>query len=254
MRRARLARLALLLAVFGWLVPLTAIAAGPTPDAVPAALHGAGLVVRHGDGRVLYLYVPFDEPSISGAELLQRSRLALTLSPFAGLGVAVCSLDNEGCPASDCFCKSYGQPSMYWHFYRLAPDGKWSPSALGPSEITIHPGDIEGWGWDSGDNQLPPTSFRDIARLNGLLPLATPHATATPEPATSAVAAVATSVGTAEARGVEVAPGGTVRAVQPAPHEGGPRTGTLVLFGALVVLVLLAGLAAVLRRRARRAP
>lgn len=259
MRRARLIRLALLLAALGWLVPAAAIAATPAGVATPAALHGAGLVVRHGDGRLLYVYVPFDGPSISGSDLLTRSKLALTLSPFAGLGVAVCSLDNEGCPAGNCFCKSYGQPSIYWHFYRLGPDGHWAPSALGPSEITVHPGDVEGWAWDSGDTQLPPTSLRQIARLNGLLPAATPIAAAAPtattaEPATPALAASSTRAGTAEARAVEVAPSGAVRSVQAAPHDSGPDMRALVLFGALVLLVLLAGLAAVVRRRARRTP
>src|SRR5215207_6023946 len=65
---------------------------------VPAAAerpNGAGLVVRHGDGTLLYVYVQFEEETISGIELLYRSGLELTVAPFGGLGEAVCRLNGE---------------------------------------------------------------------------------------------------------------------------------------------------------------
>ena len=58
--------------------------------------HRAGLVIRYADGSVQTQCVAFSEASITGEELLQRSGLAVTLDYNAGLGGAVCSINNQG--------------------------------------------------------------------------------------------------------------------------------------------------------------
>ena len=83
-----------------------------------AATNGAGVVVRHGDGRLVYAYVPFGEARISGLELLRRAGLDV-VSGNAGFGEGVCAINGEGCPADNCFCQSYGSPSVYWRYYTL---------------------------------------------------------------------------------------------------------------------------------------
>ena len=87
-----------------------------TTAPVAAARKGAGLVVRHGDGRLVVAYVEFDEPQISGAELLRRAGLTVVSAQLSP-GQAVCSINGEGCPADTCFCKSYGNPPTFWRYY-----------------------------------------------------------------------------------------------------------------------------------------
>ena len=50
---------------------------------------------------------------MTGAEALQKSGLSLNVSVGGAFGMAVCTIDGEGCesPQEDCFCKSYGSPS-----------------------------------------------------------------------------------------------------------------------------------------------
>lgn len=71
--------LALLLA----LAPLAGASSAPSLAERP---NGAGLVVRFGDGRVVTAYVQFDEPAITGIELLQRAGIPITVAPFGGWG------------------------------------------------------------------------------------------------------------------------------------------------------------------------
>lgn len=171
------------------LVLMLALAALLPGIAEGARPNGAGLVVRHGDGRIIYVYVEFTEPEISGAELLYRSGLSLTISPFGGLGDGVCMLDGEGCPADDCFCQSYQAPAYFWHYFRLNPDGSWSGNPVGPSGRKLRDGDVDGWSWTSGPSGLPSTSIDTIAQMNGIdrnppepTPTPTPEPTPTPTP------------------------------------------------------------------------
>ena len=151
--------IALLLAFSLLAVPLDALAERP---------NGAGLVIQHGDGRVLYIYVEFTEPQITGIDLLSRSGLPLELAGYGGLGGAVCRIDNEGCPADNCFCRSYETPSWFWRYHRLNADGSWSALPVGPASRVIHDGDVDGWSWATENGQLASTSIDQIAALNGL--------------------------------------------------------------------------------------
>lgn len=132
-----------------------------------AETSGAGLVVRHGDGRVVYRYVQFSESSISGLELLRRSGLSVVTAPYPGLGEAVCAIDGEGCPAEDCFCKSYGSPSFYWNYY-IGDSGQWRRSSLGAASRRVSDGDVDGWSWTSGPPGLPTISIDEIAAMFGI--------------------------------------------------------------------------------------
>src|SRR4051812_18915609 len=67
-----------------------------------APLHFAGVVVRHGDGVMAYGYVGFAEDKLNGIELLRRTGLDVVTVSFGGLGEGVCSIDEHGCPATDC--------------------------------------------------------------------------------------------------------------------------------------------------------
>ncbi len=129
---------------------------------------GAGLVVRHGDGRIVFRYVEFNEPSITGLDLLKRSGLSLVTAPYPGLGEAVCAIDGEGCPAEDCFCKSYGSPSFYWNYYYIGSSGQWVRSPLGAANRLVKDGDVDGWSWTSGPPGLPSVTIGQIAAMFGV--------------------------------------------------------------------------------------
>jgi hypothetical protein len=244
-----------------FLTPLpSATAATPAPH-----LNGAGLVIKHGDGRVLYFYVQFSESQITGEQLIERAGVQLDITPYAGLGGGVCMIDHEGCPSSNCFCKSFAVPSVYWRYHSLNADGKWVYRATGPAQRKVHDGDVDGWSWSSDDGDLPSTSIDAIAKLNGISRApasATSVATPIPSPtalsvaATPIVAAAATRAAptvTPRAAGVAVAENGQTTPIDPASSSQSQSRRSYVWFGAGVVLLLLIGLALALRRRFRTA-
>lgn len=159
-----------------------------------AAQHpnGAGLVVRHGDGTLVYAYVQFEGETINGIDLLSRSGLDVAVAPFGGLGGAVCSINGEGCPSDNCFCYSYSNPSFFWHYYVFENSG-WIEYPVGAASRQLADGDIDGWSWTAGDSGLPVVSINEIAALNGIdrsdpaptpqpLPTDTPTPSPTPTP------------------------------------------------------------------------
>jgi hypothetical protein len=239
------------------ITPLSAAtAATPAPH-----LNGAGLVIKHGDGSVLYFYVQFSEPQITGEQLLERAGVQLDITPYAGIGTGVCMIDHEGCPSSNCFCKSFAVPSVYWRYHSLNADGKWVYRATGPSQRTVRDGDVDGWSWSSEDGDLPSTSIDAIAKLNGItrtfvsnVEIATPTATATEQTnsatATSApVATRAAATTTARVAGVAVSQNGQTTAIDPSANRQEQSRRSYLWFGAGVAVLLLIGVALAVRRR-----
>ena len=129
--------------------------------------HQAGLVVVHGDGRVLSRCVGFAEDHISGQELLSRAGFDLRMDATA-MGASVCSLDGEGCAAgTNCFCQCLSSPCIYWSYWQW--DGaEWVYATLGAGSSTVVDGSLEGWVWGEGvvgrnaDLQPPPLAFGDV--------------------------------------------------------------------------------------------
>ena len=237
--------------------PLSGLAATPAPH-----LNGAGLVIEHGDGSALYFYVQFSEPQITGEQLLERSGVQLDITPYAGLGTGVCMIDHEGCPSSNCFCKSFAVPSVYWRYHSLNADGKWVFRSSGPAQRIVRDGDVDGWSWSSEDGHLPATSIDAIAKLNGIVrtpataaPVATPtsapigqRSTATSSEMPSTARAAATS--TPRVAGIAVSGNGQATPIEPTVASNNSTSSRNYLwFGAGVVVLLLAGGALALWRR-----
>jgi len=135
-----------------------------------ATLHHAGLVVRHGDGRLTYGYVSFPEEEITGIELLHRSEIEQVTIPFGGLGEGVCSLEQEGCPVGPCrrrLCQDGGDDAPYWQYFRQDRSGTWRWLTLGASATKVHDGDLDGWSWTGHDPGLPAISLSQVASLVG---------------------------------------------------------------------------------------
>jgi hypothetical protein len=146
----------------------------------------AGLVIQHGDGRVVTRCVSFQEETISGYDLLAASGLDLNIAADS-VGTSICRLDGEGCtfPQDQCFCQCTSQPCLYWSYWRQSGGG-WGYSQLGASNTQVHDGDVEGWVWGEGsigspsDSQPPTITFDDIC--NPQTPTPEPTATDTPTP------------------------------------------------------------------------
>jgi hypothetical protein len=124
----------------------------------------AGLVVRHGDGRLVTACVSFSEPTITGEELLHRAGLDVAVQAF-GYGGAICAIDGEGCqpPGEACFCRcqTAGETCTYWAYSHLGEDGQWHGAGSAASAHTIRDGDVDGWSW-GGEGPLPSLSFADV--------------------------------------------------------------------------------------------
>jgi hypothetical protein len=126
--------------LFLWQVPAGMLA----QDANQAAL-----VIRHDDQSIQTICVEFSEPEISGLELLQRSGFDLELD-VQGLGAAVCSIEQTGCPANDCWCQCEGgSDCLYWSYWQKL-SGQWQYSQGGASIYTVSDGDLQGWSWGPG--------------------------------------------------------------------------------------------------------
>ena len=154
------------------ILALTAALIAPVQAGQPG-LHQAGLVVVHGDGRVVTSCVAFSEESISGVELLRRSGLTVTVGAYAGFGYGVCEIDGEGCPAGQpCFCQCEGSPCAYWVYSHRRPDGSWAISGVGASGWQMHDGDVDGWVWGDGSTAPPVVAFEELCPPEGGLPTA----------------------------------------------------------------------------------
>ncbi|HEU4328760.1 MAG TPA: hypothetical protein VFS21_36820 [Roseiflexaceae bacterium] len=228
-RRARLWHGVALLLAAALLLPAPGRAKEPTPT--PA--NRAGLVVRHGDGRIVSACVAFAEQSISGLELLQRSGLSLVTQGSGNAGAAVCKIDGEGCdyPTEDCFCKRDGAVTTYWAYHRLR-EGAWAFSPLGASGARVQPGEVDGWAWGTGSVEAgaepPLLSFAQVC---------------------PAVAQAPPTVAAPSATAVQATASEPASATVPTPAAAASDGGTSYLaFGALALL-LLGGIALALRRK-----
>jgi hypothetical protein len=106
-----------------------------------------GLVVAHGDGSTITRCIEFSESELSGYDVLQRSGLEIVAAQDSGAGAAVCAVDGEGCPKSDCLTCDMPNYWSYWHL----EGGSWTYSPVGASIYKVHDGAVEGWRWGGGD-------------------------------------------------------------------------------------------------------
>lgn len=233
------------------LVILVALTGGAGPAQPTRAAGAVGIVVRHGDGRILYAYVPLTSGQITGAEALQKSGLTLNVAVGGAYGTAVCAIDGEGCesPKENCFCKSYGSPSFYWHYFARGPDGAWRTASIGAGNRVLHDGDVDGWSWTSGDSELASVTLAQIAAAvqppNAMPTPSTALVAATTDAPTTAptrVASVATATAADQPRVAAIAPNGSVApinaAAKPSSTSKGRAIGGFVAIAAAMLALL----------------
>ncbi len=242
------------------LVILVALTSGAGPAQPTRAAGAVGIVVRHGDGRILYAYVPLTSDRMTGTEALQKSGLALNVAVGGAYGTAVCSIDDEGCesPKENCFCKSYGSPSFYWHYYARGPDGAWRTASIGAGNRVLHDGDVDGWSWTSGDSDLAPVTLAHIAAVvqaTTMSPTPTAAMIDAPTAVPTLVASAATSTDESQSRAVVIASNGSATPINAAAKPSSAPKGRAIggfLAVAAIMLALLALVPLGARRTKRR--
>ena len=141
----------------------------------------AALVVDSGP-RELELCVAIPSGSTSGIDLIELASAQYGLDYRLGFGgKAVCRLAGIGTDGGDCF----GDYPDFWGYWRGEGQGSWSWSSTGAADTVVHPGDVEGWSWGSGQDGSthPPPERATISSVCGAqTPSPTPTAKPTPEP------------------------------------------------------------------------
>jgi hypothetical protein len=143
----------------------------------------AAIVVRFSEDNVVSQCVSFSEPAIDGEELLVRSGL----NPGFASDGALCSIQNAGCPANDCFCRCPFPECEYWAFYQLR-EGAWQYSNVGAAWSQISNGTVQAWSWGPGNwvsaVEPPAMTFEQICQDVGSDGATVDAATSAAEPAT----------------------------------------------------------------------
>ncbi len=164
------------------LLALMLLLAGRPALRAQAPSHQAAVVVVLEDGRVIARLVSFEEETISGQDLLERSGLDVALVGGLGPGgVAVCAIEGVGCPPTpqECFCRCRGGGECrYWSYFSLE-EGAWVYSPIGAAARRLGDGDVDGWVWGDGSDPPPALTWAEIVALAGV---AAPTATPVPTP------------------------------------------------------------------------
>ena len=222
-----------------------------------ATAHRAGLVIEHGDGRVLRRCVALGSATITALAVLQAGGVEVGAVPEGVLGTAVCQIDNE--PPSyppSCFTPS----GSYWVLFLSRGGGAWTTSNLGVSSATVSGGDAVGFRFDPQAGADPPP-----ASPAGTCPTATPPPKVTP----TAVAVRPTQAPTTTSASRRMATPGTptpvatptsgvLGVVSPAtpapglPIASGPRQLATVNIGVLLAAIGAGGLVGLLGMQALR--
>jgi hypothetical protein len=155
MKRTRLG----LLFVMGMLA-LILTSPGPATRALAQDTQHVGLVVKFDDGSVFTDCIDYTGSGMTGEDVLDASGLPVVKEIHAGLGAAICKIENDGCdhPPDNCFCQCPDDEGKckYWAYFHLDEQkGEWTYSGMGASGHTVQAGDVEGWAWGAGTPEQP---------------------------------------------------------------------------------------------------
>ena len=218
--------------------------------ALPWQPNRAGLVVQFAEGQVTTACVRFAEESLTGSDLLARSGLLVNSLVDPNLGLAVCGIEETGCPVDNCFC---AMPN-YWAYWQQGPAG-WAYAATGAGQSQVGYGSVDAWSWGEG---IAPAyySFQELCPY-GDAPVGLDGATATPlPPATATLPPAAVVEATAEPAPEVTAAPELVPTTAAAPEEAGEQAGSAsgvgLLFFGVLLLSLSLGLFIIRKRRRPR--
>lgn len=161
-----------------------------------------GLVIAFPDGTKVaqIVTVPADATAY---DALKKANIAL-IGTTGQFGLSVCSINQVGCAASNCFCDS----KHFWAFYNLDPQtNQWVASSEGVGAVKPASGAVVGFVWSGVDDKFNPTdqppvmTFQQIQAQSGSTsgqaaqPAALPVTGVTYQPYLLAVAAALLLIG-----------------------------------------------------------
>jgi len=119
--------------------------------AVDTGTKQVGVVIAFPDGtaHTEIVTVPI---TATAFDVLKAAKINL-VSQTSSFGPAVCSINNVGCPATNCFC----DPKQFWAYYHLNGNA-WAVAAEGASAHAPANGAVEGFVWSGMDAKFNPTS------------------------------------------------------------------------------------------------
>ncbi len=131
---------------------------GAASPACAATDQRAALVVDTGAEARSYC-VALGSEGVSGTDLIRLAHAQYGLDYRLGYGGrAVCRLAGVGVDGGDCF----GAFPDYWGYWHGDGGGGWLWASGSAADWTVHPGDVEGWQWGSGEDgtthAMPPTT------------------------------------------------------------------------------------------------
>jgi hypothetical protein len=212
-----------------------------------AAIHHAALVIQHASGSVITRCVAFAEDQITGLQLVERSGVQYEAQNFGSIGTAMCQLDREPSTVPPgCFGSG-----PYWQYFHHRGSA-WQSSAFGASSSVLRDGDMDGWHFAVGANQVP----GNVAFSSVCAAPAPPTATATqvahaPNPATPLPTATPAPSTSLEAVAPPDSPPPSAVMTSTGPPTQPPKASALgpwLAFGSTAILLLTLG-AVNLRRR-----
>ena len=152
----------------------------PAPSLCTAAPypHHVALGVELGDGEQVGRCVGFNASSISGEEVLQASGLEYATQDYGSLGQAVCQVDEEPAAYSTCLPSS----GSYWALFTSRAGGAWQTGDVGISSLDFANGDAEGLRYDpeTGPDPAPPSPAGVCAAAGSSAPASGGVASASP--------------------------------------------------------------------------
>ena len=136
-----------------------------------------GLVLAFPDG-IKHLEIVTVPVTATTFDALSAAQVNLA-SQFTAFGPAVCSINNVGCPATDCFCDA----AHYWAYYHLNAAGNgWTSAPEGAGSFVPVNGTVEGFAWSGFDGNYNPTVQPPVYTFAQIVAASAP--VAVPEPGT----------------------------------------------------------------------
>ncbi len=121
---------------------------GGLPRADAGGLNRVAVVADTGD-TVKTACVSFASESITGLQALQMAGFGPAVAAFGGMGGAVCSMCDKGCP-TDHTCLTCDAPK-YWAYHRAEPGtSEYTYSQIGAGSTSVRDGGVEAWKYGTG--------------------------------------------------------------------------------------------------------
>lgn len=148
-----------------------ALAADPTTKQV-------GLVVAFPDAEP-HLEIVTVPVAATTFDILEAADIDLA-SQNTQYGPALCSINQVGCPATDCFCDAV----HFWAYYHLnAATKQWASAAEGAGSYVPANGSVEGFAWSGFDANYNPIVQPPVYTFDQIVAATTPPVSV-PEPTT----------------------------------------------------------------------